>query len=780
MVHLCSNSDSFNRSKTHCTFMSAFAISMEISNTDQSFSLDNTESHQVAPQSVPERRSETLVNHISTATVFPPHTGGNASFDGLSTNAPAYDSSTDQMTSVSSSSTTCIVPTTSSATNSNTPSATSPRDIFSSLLKQWKWETASCAIILAVPTIMVATVFPHGDQPIPRWPFKMSINALLSIYALVFKSAIALIVTSCVGQLQWTWFSSDGRPLSDVVLFDNAGRGPWGLLVLLWAHRFRQPLTILAALIVVSGLAIDPFIQQLIRPFDCSISLDHHVATLPRTNRIDSHFGSGDDELTSTHALRSALVAGLSSSGMETPWKCSTGNCTFPEVYSTLAVCSACEDLSVDVVVNSTIRKAWGNSTTCLSPGNEGFYWGSNDNQLNITFYSEDAPVNLAIMDIWSPLPRARDSFSIRIDMIVGQTTFSKDRRLISTGQEITGCDTTDASNDTWACRGYGAASCTLKPCVRTYSAELDAGHLKERLISQSPDIDWGSSWGPNYYGLLDTQCVSAQQVDFLTSRGYEMHNTTRWIPFYGDVSAGHTMEQLVSDEWPENLESLLRDKCVYIISPELINKVGYGNGMGAFNLNPAASLFVGTVRGLVKDKDESRLEDIYTIFDGPEVIQNIYDYGRVDFERVQSVFRNISDSLTTYLRTHGNASHSEPATGQVQHYATCLGIQWPWITLPAVLAVLTILFLVLVVESTGRLDTPVWKASLLPWILDGASEVENSKLPSDSEGPPEGGITVARMEDESKQILVTLSEGTTPRIEMIQMRDHNLQVADK
>lgn len=107
---------------------------------------------------------------------------------------------------------------------------------------------------------MVATVFPHRDQPIPQWPFKISINAMLAIYTLVFKSAIAYVVTSCVGQLQWSWFSSGSRPLSDAILFDDAGRSPWGLLAILWAHRLRQPLTILAAIIMISGLAIDPFI----------------------------------------------------------------------------------------------------------------------------------------------------------------------------------------------------------------------------------------------------------------------------------------------------------------------------------------------------------------------------------------------------------------------------------------------------------------------------------------------------------------------------------------
>lgn len=622
---------------------------------------------------------------------------------------------------------------------------------------------------------MVATIFPHGDHPIPQWPFKMSINALLSIYALVFKSAIAYVVTSCVGQLQWAWFSSDSRPLSDVVLFDNAGRGPWGLLAMLWAHRFRQPLAILAAVIMISGLAIDPFIQQLVRPFDCSVPLGHDVATLPCTNRIDSYMGPGDDEQTSALPLHAVGTARFSSDN-ETPWTCSTGNCTFPEVYSTLGVCSACEDVSVDAVVMPFDIY---NITTSLSSGDEGYYWASNYNQLNTTFSAFEDEVDVAHMDIWSPLPLAAYTFSIRIDIVVGKTSFSEKGRLISTGKSITGCGTTEARNIKWACRGYGAASCTLKPCVRTYSARIEAGTLKERLISQSPDMDWGSSWGRKYHGLLDTQCVSTQQAAFLTSRGYELRNTTRWIPFYGDVSAGHLLEQWASNEWSSNLESLLQHKCVYLISPDFINKVGYANAMGAWNRTSAASQLVGTVRALGADANELG-ESKFNIFVGPELLQDIYDYGRVDFERVRSAFKNISDSITTYLRTHGNASHSEPARGQVQHYATCLGIQWPWITLPAVLAVLTILFLVLVVESTGRLETPVWKASLLPWILGGDLEVGSDNSSLDSEELTKDGVTVARMEDESRQILATLSEGAAPRLHMVHMRDHNLQVVDK
>lgn len=235
----------------------------------------------------------------------------------------------------------------------------------------------ACALVLAVPLIMVATMFPHRNQPIPQWPFRISINALLSIYALVFKSAIAYVVTSCVGQLQWSWFSSGSRPLSDVILYDGAARGPWGLLALLWSHRLQQPLSILAAVIMISGIAIDPFVQQIIRPFDCSVPFDRHVATLPRTNRLDTYFNSGDLEQTSGgQTLSSTLIAALYSPGNEAPYACLTGNCTFPDAYSTLGICSVCEDRSADIVVELTRLSESGdcdtqNITSRLAAGGE-------------------------------------------------------------------------------------------------------------------------------------------------------------------------------------------------------------------------------------------------------------------------------------------------------------------------------------------------------------------------------------------------------------------------
>lgn len=148
----------------------------------------------------------------------------------------------------------------------------------------WKWEFVASLVNLAVPIIIFATLYPFSGKPVPQWPFKISINSLLSIYTLVLKTAIGFILTSCIGQLQWTWFSK-ARPLTDMLYFDNATRGPAGAVGLVW-RQFRRPLIVLGCVITVLAAVVDPFVQQLIRPVDCNteVSDGPAAATLPRTN----------------------------------------------------------------------------------------------------------------------------------------------------------------------------------------------------------------------------------------------------------------------------------------------------------------------------------------------------------------------------------------------------------------------------------------------------------------------------------------------------------------
>lgn len=147
------------------------------------------------------------------------------------------------------------------------------------------------------------------------------------------------------------------------------------------------------------------------------------------------------------------------------------------------------------------------------------------------------------------------------------------------------------------------------------------------------------------------------------------------------------------------------------------------------------------------------------------------------------SVFKASSQmfpTLTTYIRMHGvqglgndttqRTFRPRDAEGKVLHYAVCLQIQWPWISFPACLAVLTTLFFLAVVEATGREATSVWKASPLAWILNADGPVAGQFSSSSK--------TCEELENRSKQVAVHVFDkdpGGT-RIYMADIKDPDLE----
>jgi hypothetical protein len=116
------------------------------------------------------------------------------------------------------------------------------------------------------------------------------------------------------------------------------------------------------ALITVFAVIIDPFAQQLIRYYSCSLVVAGSVASIPTTNFYDGPGGIHDGANSNTVSLnmQAAVNAGIFSPGANrVEANCSSGNCTFPAQYKTIAFCSTCNDitsqLSFNVSSNSSI-----------------------------------------------------------------------------------------------------------------------------------------------------------------------------------------------------------------------------------------------------------------------------------------------------------------------------------------------------------------------------------------------------------------------------------------
>ena len=460
------------------------------------------------------------------------------------------------------------------------------------IVKDWWMEIGACVLSVVTLVAVIGTLQPHQGKPLPQWPYHISVNALISIYVLVLKAAILLVTAEELGQLKWRRLERD-RPLDEFVKYDQATRGPLGALRLLWKLRLRHPLSSAGALIALVVLAIDPFAQQIIHYSDCSVPMEGFQASIPRTNvylpRVTQESNTTEG---GSPGLRAAINAGMTSAnGIVSP-VCITGNCTFLKEYGTVAYCSSCTDITEDLIVQSKIvTSSFTNvleildgtvNNTRIIQNLTGPSYLANTNLLMNT----SLPSGLSV----SSYPGAAFNFSTmavdtqehevgnshRVEVIV-----AKQANLFDpvNGEPPTGCNTS-ATSDSWYCKGYGAASCSLAPCVRTYTSTVEVGELFEasKSISNNTLSSWGytiqqpddSLWPP-YSSMVDTTCLSDYERLNLVKAGYHLDPNIRWLAYNlsFDPDPSNSLCQNVSCSIATNdtsfPQSMLANECLYI-----------------------------------------------------------------------------------------------------------------------------------------------------------------------------------------------------------------------
>jgi hypothetical protein len=605
---------------------------------------------------------------------------------------------------------------------------------------------------------MIGTIYPYQRKPRPQWPSSISINALLSIYATVFKTALISVVGSCISQNQWIC-SAVERPLYDLVRYNKAGQESLEALRWLWWNKLRQPVASLGAFIFVVAVAIDPFVQQLVQYVDCSVNLtrDPELAGIPRTSFFNPtmfHQGAGNNDAPSSEE-ESAVLSGIFSPPTDVNFNCLTGNCTFPIEYGTVGYCSYCEDVSSNLKFSEDCNSQGGCNITSSLPS--GLSLSSDISSSGKYGFLKMAGTDGIGIDAGP------------FEVIVGQTRYTQKSADPTTGDPILGCDDS-ATNSTWRCRGYGAASCSFSPCVRTYKASIEAGRLNESITDHSdPRLHWGfsnntivNSRGKSFLrGLIDTQCISSEEKSNLISLGYTIDAQSRWLPYNITSDSNFNVSKPVPLDAPFP-QSLLAHKCLYIINHS------FTVGFVKYFLN---SLLSGTVSG-----QETGI--MVVNFDGPQVPLHIYNFSHNDFGTIDSIFNNAATTFTAHIRENGEDIHSEPATGVASRYATCVQINWAWISLPAALAGLTLVLLALSIEATRRHQAPIWKSSPLAFIFhgpDGARWLENSGSHLPSQPIRDHSLnSVSAMENSAKRLTVVLDRSeSTIRLRKVRYNQH-------
>ena len=116
------------------------------------------------------------------------------------------------------------------------------------------------------------------------------------------------------------------------------------------------------------------------------------------------------------------------------------------------------------------------------------------------------------------------------------------------------------------------------------------------------------------------------------------------------------------------------------------------------------------------------------TSLTGPQNLKSFFNYGNTSFERVDSIFHNISESLTNLARLTGSYNQSAAAVGAVMHAQTCLQVRWAWLSFLAVTCLIAWVFFTAVVVAHFRNEwLPAWKSSPLPLLFNGLSGQDNN-----------------------------------------------------
>ncbi|KAI4182272.1 MAG: hypothetical protein L6R41_006081 [Letrouitia leprolyta] len=245
----------------------------------------------------------------------------------------------------------------------------------------WVWELVALLIAMACLVAIIVTVSTSHGKPLAKLPLGITLNAAISIFSTIMKTTVLFCAAEIISQSKWLWFHRQPQRLSDVELYDQASRGPWGALSMLWQVRCKYVSTSegnerglklsrdsssLAALVILFSLGIDPFAQQLTHLQLESIAVDSEASIPVQSlfsvyNCITNDCTSNNPLLNAESAVKAALVG---SKIPETIASCPTGKCSWGP-YQSLAVCHQCVDISDLVQIKDSCF--YQTSTTCAA-----------------------------------------------------------------------------------------------------------------------------------------------------------------------------------------------------------------------------------------------------------------------------------------------------------------------------------------------------------------------------------------------------------------------------
>lgn len=244
--------------------------------------------------------------------------------------------------------------------------------------------------------------------------------------------------------------------------------------------------------------------------------------------------------------------------------------------------------------------------------------------------------------------------------------------------------------------KGYLGARCSVYPCVTTYGSNVtESVYTETRIHSIKHD-------------LLTKWWDGLQSWSLVTNR--TLRNGT-----WHDCKPSPNRTDM-------NILQITQNGTIVFSGDNYTDIMWYPSDCVYYMNTNAVSALKRFLAGIWAHERLSRVyQSAWNVTTGPLWLQGLYRDGEANMTTVNEYMEGLTTSLSAAIRTNGDTPSSDYIKGTVMASQTCIRVRWVWISLPASLYALTVVFLILTVLQTKHQKwNGHWKSSAVALLLHG------------------------------------------------------------
>ncbi|KAK1458039.1 hypothetical protein CMEL01_15386 [Colletotrichum melonis] len=593
---------------------------------------------------------------------------------------------------------------------------------------EYHWTLELWAIALSIVSFAaILILLPlYEDKPLSSWTFSISLNTVISTLGATSRASLGFAISACISQGKWNWYRKRDDHVMVFDRFEEASRGPWGSVRLLWWTRLRHWIAI-GALSAVILIGFEPFLQAVISfsGEEISYATPSVTSAIGKAERLDAGVFAAFDRWTpkdykmpepwgnfTMTSMRSendfgamaAVLGGfseLSSTESTKPdFECSTGNCTW-DPFASLAVCNTCKDIS------SAMEKSNGRATIndelITLPDRLEFP----DKKLRTYTRLEIPTLDLSISN-FNGIKADGNEIDIGFGNaeVTARSNYNPGRTLSFGHLEsmIFSVAVMSASQDyrkrkqAWEDTDITATECALHFCTNVYQSVVEQNVLKEKVLSsrstRNPD-SFLSNW-------LTNQLAATKYFNTFI-------NHSLYIGF-SDAPRSDLQLVISREEYYADTGLIIDDDLRFNISHNTVGSLIDWLAVRLSGHSDSASLDKPGMPTLLKYPLPLCMRTSNT---PTEIISSL-----AASQNISRTFEMVAASLTKWIRNR--SLESSPHHGITKQWVIKIRVNWAFLSLPMGSLLGGCIFCLLSIRETQKLSLPAWRGSSLATLAHG------------------------------------------------------------